>query len=85
MWIDTCCNFIILLDLNFLFKLSYISQNQKTSAFFFFPTYVVKVFAQGNLAADQLVCQVVVLLLQAHVGLLQTTVLPLQVNVETKD
>jgi len=39
--------------------------------------YVVEVFAQGDLAADEFMSQVVVLLLQAHVSLLQTTVLPL--------
>lgn len=40
-------------------------------------TYIVQVLPQCNLAGDQLVGEVVVLLLQSHVGLLQAPVLAL--------
>ena len=48
-----------------------------TQIYSFSLAYIVKVLAQSYLAANQFMCQVVVLLLQTHVGLLQTTILPL--------
>lgn len=39
--------------------------------------YIVEVFAEGDLATDEFMGQVVILLLQTHVGLLQAAILSL--------
>lgn len=42
--------------------------------------YLVKVVPKGNLAGDQFMGQVVILLFQSHTGLLKTTVLSLETH-----
>lgn len=45
---------------------------------FFLLSYVVQVFAQSYLTADEFMCQIIILLLQTHVGLLQPSILTLE-------
>lgn len=46
--------------------------------------YLVEVVPKGNLAGDQFMGQVVILLFQPHTGLLETTVLPLDKHTYTQ-